>query len=294
MARCLTVLLAVCVFFGNAGAGAGEDGRPLVLVTIFPLHQIARNVAAGRDALRLELLLAAAAGCPHDYALTPGEMSRLSRADALVVNGLGMEEFLAAALEQAGGDIAVFDTSSSAGELLPDNPHLFASPLAEAAIAGGMAEFFASLDPEGAETYRANAERYAAEMRALAREMTAAAASLPGRRFVASHGVFDYLARDIGLEIVGDVGEGEAGVPAARLRALAETIRAQDALAVLVEPNIPARASAALAEAAGVPVVPFDPVATGEEDAPPDYFAATMRNNMRMLAGALAPAREKE
>lgn len=277
-----------CILFVAAGAASGE--RPVVLVTTFPLFQIARNVTAGRDGIALELLLPAAAGCPHDYALTPEEMRRLARADALIINGLGMEEFLAAALERVGGGIDVFDTSTavSGGLRMEGNPHLFSSPLAQGEIAAGMAEYFAELDPEGAAAYRANAERYAGEMRALAQEMKAALETFPNRRVLAQHGTFDGLARDTGLEIVGDVDETDAGASAARMRELARMIREKDVAAVIVEPQFSPRAGELLARETGIPVVLLDSGATGSEDDPPDSFAARMRENLDALARALA------
>lgn len=303
----LVCLFAAGVFFSLAqgGENPAQRERPLVLVTTFPLHQIARNVTEGVDGIELELLLAANAGCPHDYALTPGEMARLSRADALVANGLGLEDFLAAALERAGGDVPVFDTSEHAGDLLPlapdeahardnhdhahgeYNPHLFASPLAEASIARGMAEYFSRLDPAGASAYRANADRYAAAMDALAREMREAVAAFPNRRIVAPHGAFDYLARDVGLEIVARTQSHGEDLSASRLLSLAKTIRAERAAAIVVEPQYSPRTGETLAKETGLPVIALDPVAGGPDDAPLDYFAATMRENLDALRGAL-------
>ena len=298
-------VFAVGVCFGNAGGGEGGGKRPLVLVTTFPLYQIARNVAEGGDGFALELLLAANAGCPHEYAPTPGEMARLAQADALVVNGLGMEEFLDSALERIGARVDVFDTSDAVGDFLPleeheddddhghdhdhgeYNPHLFASPLAEAAMAGGMAEYFSRIDPEGAAVYRANAKRYADGMRALAGEMADAVAAFPNKRIVVPHGAFDYLARDIGLEIVAHTQAHGEDLSASQLLALTKIVRDGNVAAIAVEPQYSPRTGNTLAKETGLPVVMLDPVATGPENAPLDYFAATMRNNLDALAGAL-------
>ena len=302
----VALMFAVGVFFGNAGAAEQDGKRLFVLVTTFPLYQIARNVAEGRDGFDLELLLAANAGCPHEYAPTPGEMAKLAKADALVVNGLGMEEFLDSALERVGARVDVFDTSEAVNEYLPleehedgdehdhdhdhgegeYNPHLFASPLAEAAIASGMAEYFARLDPEGAAAYRANAKRYADDMRALAAEMAAAIAAFPNKRIVVPHGAFDYLARDIGLEIIAHTQSHGEDLSAAQLLALTKIVRDGNAAAIVVEPQYSPRAGETLAKETGLPVIMLDPVATGPENAPLDYFAATMRNNLDTLAGA--------
>lgn len=293
--RLLMILIAVCgVFSGKTDAG---EKRPLVLATTFPMYLIARGVAAGRDGLELELLTASDAGHSHNHALKPDEMRKLAEADSLVINGLGMESYLDAAMERIGGGADVFDCSKFVGGPLPSedggfNQHFFASPSAHAEIAEGMAERFAALDPEGADAYRANARRYAEEMRALVVGMKAAADALPNRRVVAPEGALEYLARDFGLEIVAfTMSHGhshDGNESAARMAALLKTIREKDAAAVLVNEHAPA-AGALLAEETGLPAVGLETAESGHdgEDVPPDFFASAMRDNLRALADAM-------
>ena len=65
-----------------------------VLATTFPVYQIIRNITQNVPDVEVQLMLPAQAGCPHDYALTPQDMSKLAQADILVLNGLGLEAFL--------------------------------------------------------------------------------------------------------------------------------------------------------------------------------------------------------
>ena len=62
-----------------------------VLATTFPVYQIVRNITQNVPDVEVQLMLPAQAGCPHDYALTPQDMSKLAQADILVLNGLGLE-----------------------------------------------------------------------------------------------------------------------------------------------------------------------------------------------------------
>ena len=162
-------------------------------------------------------------------------MQTLASADVLIVNGLGMEEFLGEPLKKAKPALKVVDSSAGLSDLLtmeghehahsPQeeltphpttrpatrrstsigcavNPHLFASPRQAAKVVRNIAEALAKLDPAGAAVYRANAEAYAARLEKLAADFTALVATLPNRKIVTEHAVFDYLARDAGLEIV--------------------------------------------------------------------------------------------
>ena len=100
-------------------AAVQASDKPLnVLCTTFPLYQITRNITQNRASLHLELMLPAQLGCPHDYALTPQDMQKLGRADALVINGLGLEEFMGAPLKKANAGIQVLDSSEGIKDLL--------------------------------------------------------------------------------------------------------------------------------------------------------------------------------
>lgn len=192
-------------------------GELKVLCTTFPLFQITRNVAQGRENADLQLLLPASLGCPHNYALTPQDMQKLGGARVLIVNGLGLEEFLGAPVHKANANLVVVDSSSGIKELLQyqdddhdakheahevdkdrhasgekehehhhsgTNPHLFASPRMAAQLAGAIAAGLVKVDPDGAELYRKNAAAYAERMNRLAREFAALGKTLKNNRIV--------------------------------------------------------------------------------------------------------------
>lgn len=62
-----------------------------VLATTFPVYQIVRNITQNVPDVEVQLMLPAQAGCPHDYALTPQDMSKLAQADILVLNGSALK-----------------------------------------------------------------------------------------------------------------------------------------------------------------------------------------------------------
>ncbi len=307
--------------FGSLALGATVACAELnVLCTTFPIHQIARNVAQGRDGVDLQLLLPAGMGCPHDYALTPQDMRKLSAADVLVVNGLGLEEFLGAPVQTANPDIETVDSSAGIQDLLEYahehheaeeehdheaeaehdhdehghhhqhagvNPHLFASPRQAARIALNVAGGLSKADPEGAGVYFRNARAYAARMNALADELAALGQTLKNNRIVEPHGVFDYLARDMGLEIVAVLRPHGQEPSASEMLELVREIREKQAGVIFTEPQYPAKVGDALARETGLPTATLDPVASGPDAAPLDYYETAMRNNMEVLGATL-------
>ncbi len=310
------------ILFGALALGATLARAELnVLCTTFPIYQIARNVAQGRAGVDLQLMLPAGMGCPHDYALTPQDMRKIAAADVLVVNGLGLEEFLGAPVETANPDVETVDGSAGIPDLLEYahehseaeeehgheaeadpgheehdhghhhhegvNPHLFASPRQAAQIALNVAAGLSKADPEGAGVYFRNAQAYADRLNALADEMDALGRTLKNNRIVEPHGVFDYLARDMGLEVVAVLRPHGQEPSAAEMLELVRTLRAKQAGAIFTEPQYPAKVGAALARETGLPTATLDPVATGPDAAPLDYYETAMRQNMEVLRATL-------
>ena len=299
------------------GAATGWGVTQNVLCTTFPIHQIARNVAQGRAGADVQLMLPAGMGCPHDYALTPQDLRKIAAADVLVVNGLGLEEFLGAPVLAANPDVETIDSSAGIPNLLEYahepaeadedhareaeaehgheehdhahhrhegvNPHLFASPRQAARIALNVAAGLSKADPEGAGVYFRNAQAYADRLNALADEMAALGRTLKNNRIVEPHGVFDYLARDMGLEIIAVLRPHGQEPSAAEMLELVRTIRVKQAGAIFTEPQYPAKVGEALARETGLPTATLDPVATGPDEAPLDYFETAMRKNMEVL-----------
>jgi zinc transport system substrate-binding protein len=280
-----------------------------VLCTTFPMYLITRNVTQGSDAVRVDLMIPADLGCPHDYALTPQDMQKLSRADVLIINGLGLEEFLGAPLERANHKIKVVDSSSGIQEILQyaeeeqhadrhddahhdahagANPHLFASPRMAARLALNIGTALAGIDPGGAATYLQNAQTYADKMNQLAADFVALGRRLKNDRIVTQHGVFDYLARDMGLEVVAVVEEHGGQEPsAAQMLAIVQTIKARDAGALFTEPQYPAKVGRTIARETGIPAASLDPAASGPQNAPLNYYEIVMRKNIETLEKTL-------
>jgi ABC-type Zn uptake system ZnuABC Zn-binding protein ZnuA len=90
----LLALLTACAMALPSSPSRAATPQLRILASTFPIYQITRNVTRDVEGIALELMIPAALGCPHDYVLTPQDMDKLAKADLLIINGLGMEEFL--------------------------------------------------------------------------------------------------------------------------------------------------------------------------------------------------------
>ena len=313
--RLLPVILVCLALLAGGASGHAAEPRLKVLASTFPVFQITRNVTRDAAAIEVELMIPASLGCPHDYALTPQDMRKLAAADVLVINGLGLEEFLGAPVNKANPRLVVIDSSRGIEEVLhygeteehaeeaehhdhrdddhdhgqgQVNPHLFASPRMAALMAGTIGQALAERHPAEAALLTANAKAYAERMRRLTDDMAAVSGRLANNRIVTQHGVFDYLARDLGLVVVAVV-QAHAGQDpsAAEILALVKTIRATKAGAIFTEPQYPQALGKTIAHEAGIVAATLDPAANGPEQAPLAYYEQVMRTNMTVLEQAL-------
>jgi ABC-type Zn uptake system ZnuABC Zn-binding protein ZnuA len=128
----------------------------------------------------------------------------------------------------------------------------------------------------------------AADLNKLAEEFRSSGSDFSNRNIVTMHEVFDYLARDNGLEIVATIHSAPGQEPSpAEMRQVIEAIKDRKAAAVFTEPQYSAEVAKTIAKDAGVPVFELDPVASGPADAEPAYYLEKMRENLETLKKAL-------
>ena len=145
-------------------------------------------------------------------------------------------------------------------------------------------------DPEGARSYRANADAYLSELRRLDRHVRRTIAAIPFHRryLVTTHDAFAYLARAYGIEIAGFVTPNPAVEPSlADRRKLTETVRNLRVPAVFLEPNLAVRSSL-LREVADREGLRVCPIYGDAFDGRVTTYVQLMRFNADSLKGCLS------
>ncbi|AKU91484.1 metal ABC transporter substrate-binding protein [Vulgatibacter incomptus] len=217
MSRILIPLLALAL----AGS-ASADVR--VVSSIGSLGAIAREVVGKQGKVTV---LAPAHQDPHFVDGKPTMMLELNQADVLLQAGLGLEVGWLPTLVTGArngkiqpGRPGNIDASAFVGPLLDSdakldrslgdvhpggNPHYWLDPRRAKRIATGLAERLASLDPENAAAYRANAAAFGAALDPKIAEWEKAMAPFRGRAIVPYHKSLAYLEDWLGLKEVATV-----------------------------------------------------------------------------------------
>jgi len=221
---------------------------------------------------------------PHLVDAKPSMILATRKADILMYNGLDLEiGYLPVLIESSRnpniqpGKPGNFDGSHfvtvlekpisvdrSMGDVHPlGNPHYHYSARNILAVAEGMANALSTVDPSHADAYKANLATFREKVRAKQKEWSGL--PLKGKRYVAYHKYFEYLAADYGLKIVAYV-EPKPGIPpsAGYIERLIETIKETRPDGILLTPYYGRRETDFLTQKTGVRsiVVPHDVGAT--------------------------------
>lgn len=206
------LLLSAC----TPAAEPGDDGTLHILATTYPVYLFTTAVTEGAEDVEVSLLVNQPTSCLHDYTLTVSDMRAIEKADVLVMNGAGLEDFMGDAL--AASDAAVIDCSEGI-ELLPAlgheghdhdteyDPHIWMCEESALVMMNNILHGLGALDEKNLDCYRENAAAAAA----LVPEDDARMENLACPYLITFHDGFQYFALDNGLNLLKSIEEGRGG-----------------------------------------------------------------------------------
>ena len=289
----LLVLSVALVGCGGADKAAEKkSAEPFRIVTSFyPMYVATINITDGVDGVEVYNMTKPQTGCLHDYQLMTEDMKTLEKADAFVINGAGMEDFMDKVTEQQKA-LKVIDASRGIALMHDeegDNPHVWLSVTDAITQVRNIADQLKEADPAHADSYEKNAAAYIKKLTALKSEMHASLDNVPHKDMVTVHEAFPYFAKEFNLNIIGVV-EREPGTEPTPTE-LQETIEQVNALPTKVlftEPQYSPAAAETIARETGAKIYTLDPVVTGEATpAAKNAYIDTMKQNMKILQEAL-------
>jgi zinc/manganese transport system substrate-binding protein len=278
----LSIVLLLCL-------AAPAFGKTNVVATLPWIGSVVSEI--GKDRINITVLVKLNQD-PHRIEAKPSMILAARKADIIMYNGLDMEiGYLPILIESSKnprlqpGRPGNFDCSRnvtviekqalvdrSMGDVHPlGNPHYHLSPTNIAKVAQAMVQVLAQVDPTNAEFYRTNGNGFHQRLREKMREWNSVVPK--GKKFVAYHRFFEYLARDYGFEIIGYI-EEKPGIPpsASHIEKNLVLIRRAQPNAIITTGYYERKAPDYLSQKTGVKVivVPHDVGATSQAK---DWFS---------------------
>ena len=300
MRKYASLLLALCLLLAACSAGAESEGEPLrVVATDFPCYDLARQVL-GSDA-SLTLLIRPGMDT-HTYEPTPADAKAVYEADVLIYIGGTSDAWVEDMLADAPGVAAVRMMDSvqpleeahaeHGHEDISYDEHIWTSPVNMRAMLSSVEEALCAADPDGASTYRVNAEAYDAQLVQLDqtfRDLVSGAART--ELIFADRFPFLYFAREYGLSYVSAFsGCSEEAQPSVQaVAALIDAVEQDGVPVIYVIEMSTGDVARAVAEQTGAEIVEMHSCqsVTGEEFEAGETYLSLMTRNVEALRKGL-------
>lgn len=304
----LGLILPACARnISTAPATGNSTGSLRVLATTTIVADVVAQV--GGDRIQLDSLLPPGVD-PHSFEATPQEVVKISEASLIFINGAGLETFLNPLLESAGAQATVVAVSDGVQLLAgtedlhsedetggqqtdPEgDPHTWFDPNNVIIWTENIAAALSQADPQEAETYQANAERYKERLRELDRWIQSQVEQIPPERrlLVTDHTSLTYYAARYGFEQVGAVipGYSTLAEPSAQdLARLEDQIRSLGAPAVFVGEASNPVLSRRVSQDTSIQLVQLYNGALSTADGPAPTYIDLMRYDTGQIVAAL-------
>ena len=285
-------LVAVAALVGCSPAVPTPTGAPVslhVAAAFYPLQYVAERVGGTRVGVTA---LAPPGVEPHDLELSPAGVRSIREANVVLylsdfqpsvddaIASTGARAFDAASV------IALMPAGDQTEGVL--DPHFWLDPTLLSTYATAVGDEFATLDPQHADEYRANASSLVADLGTLNQAYVTGLASCQRTTILTSHEAFGYLAARYGLTQVGLSGiDPEAEPSPARIREVRAIAESSGATTVYVEALVDPSVVDAFAHDAHLTVATLDPVESAKGG---DDYLTIMNRNLSTLEKGLGCA----
>lgn len=242
--RLKTLLIAgIVAILALSPAYAKEKFK--VITTFTVIADMAKNVAG--DAAEVSSITKPGAEI-HEYQPTPGDIKRAQGAQLILANGLNLERWFARFYQYLSGVPEVVVSTGVKPMGITEgpyngkpNPHAWMSAENALIYVDNIRDALVKYDPDNAQIYKQNAERYKAKIRQMADPLRAELEKIPAdqRWLVTSEGAFSYLARDNDMKelYLWPINADQQGTPK-QVRKVIDTIKKHHIPAIFSESTV--------------------------------------------------------
>lgn len=237
-------------------------------------------------------------GDPHTFEPSPQDSALLSKADVVVVNGLGLEGWVDRLIKASGfkGELVVASTGvkthtlNEEGKTVTD-PHAWNSAANGAIYAQNILNGLIKADPQDKAALEASGQRYIGQLTEIdgwaKKQFTAI--PLAKRKVLTSHDAFGYFGRAYGVTFLAPQGlSSESEASAAQVAALIQQIKADGVHTWFMENQLDPRLVKQIATATGaLPGGELYPEALSAKGGVADTYVKAFRHNVNTLADSM-------
>src|SRR5450432_2263856 len=190
-------------------------------VTLHPYYSWVANVIAGEPGAEVVPVLPGEIDAGN-YQPSPDDIAKLAKLDAIVINGIGHDDFIRDMIKASGNThLTVIEVNAQTPLVTTahgegQNSHTFISFTNAIQQTKLIAKQLGELRPANADAFTANASAYADKLRAIQNAAAAKLAHAKIKKVVTVHDGYTYLLQEFGIELAGVVQPAHGLVPSAK------------------------------------------------------------------------------
>lgn len=277
---CLVCLLILLL------PGCAQKPVCQVAATTLPVYQFTSAICQGTG-ITVTQLITQQVSCLHDYSLNVSQVRTLESAQAVVISGAGLENFMEDTLKQAN---CVIDSSQGVSTLEctdhhddehnedehhhEHDAHIWLSPENARIMAANIAQGLSQVYPQHAQRFHFNLSLLIEQLDALEEYGQKRLSSLSCRKIITFHDGFGYFAAAFDLHILEAIEEESGSEASAReLKEMIGLVHDNQLPAIFTEVSGSVSAADVIAAETGTKVFSLDMAMAGN-----DYFEAMYHN----------------
>jgi zinc transport system substrate-binding protein len=285
-------LFTLTTLLGCAQLAAAQVRPTLKIgVTLHPYYSWTKNIVGDLPGYEVRSILPGEIDA-GDYQPRPEDIKKLVDLDAIVVNGIGHDDFIMPMLKASGNTkIIIIRPNETTPQIhavhgSSVNSHTFISFTNAIQQTYAIERAIAALRPQDAAALQKNAGDYARRLRLIKSKAAQQLAEAKITRVVTVHDGYGYLLQEFGLEVAGVVQPAHGLTPsAAELRDMVKLLQREKIRVVFSEDTFPESMLKVLRDEAHVKVYTITHIASGAYTA--DKFEKEMQRNVDTMVRAL-------
>jgi zinc/manganese transport system substrate-binding protein len=201
-AVCLFLVAVILMAACGDGAGAGGPGRTLNIVAGENFWGSIASQLAG-DHGRVQSVVSDPNTDPHQYESSNNDARAFAKADLVVLNGAGYDDWGRKLLDaNPSPGRRVLTVADRLGKKSGDNPHFWYDPQIIGQVADAITNAYKNQDPASASYFSQRRSAFDDALKPYRAKIAAIRQMLPGVPIGSSESIFVYMAHALGLNLV--------------------------------------------------------------------------------------------
>ena len=279
----LIIFIAIILYKNITGIEQEENNNFKIVTTFYPIYIMTENITSGAQNVELTNMTDTNVGCLHDYTLVTADMKKIENADIIVQNGMGLENFMSQILGTY-SNIKTIDSSKNVQSKIEENSHIWMNIQNYIAQVEEIAKGLSEVNPENSLIYEQNKNEYIEKLKNMQERYNLELSGLNGRKAICLDEALEYIAKQIGLDIISiKTDHEESTISAETMKNLIETMKNENINIILVESGDNLNNAQTLANETGAKIYTLNSGLTGELNK--DAYINVLNQNLEELKG---------